>query len=189
MTDRFVVSSTTLSGVKSIRRKRIGDERGWLERLFCLDDLAFAGWIWNIAQINRTLTRRKGTVRGMHFQTAPYEEAKLITCLKGKVFDVAVDLRPSSPTYGHWHGEILSDANDTSLLIPPGFAHGFQALSGDVEMLYFHSAPYAAAVEGGVRPDDPALSIAWPLEIAEMSDRDRNHPLLNMEDGNEEGER
>jgi len=181
MTERFVVSSTPLAGVKSIRRKRIGDERGWLERLFCLDDLAVAGWIWNVAQINRTLTARKGTVRGMHFQRAPFEEAKLVTCLKGKVFDVAVDLRPASPTYLHWHGEILSDANDTSLLVPTGCAHGFQALSDDVEMLYFHSAPYAAAAEGGVRADDPALGIAWPMEIAEMSERDRNHPLL--EDG------
>lgn len=181
MTERFVVSSTPLAGVKSIRRKRIGDERGWLERLFCLDDLAVAGWIWNVAQINRTLTARKGTVRGMHFQRAPFEEAKLVTCLKGKVFDVAVDLRPASPTYLHWHGEILSDANDTSLLVPTGCAHGFQALSDDVEMLYFHSAPYAVAAEGGVRADDPALGIAWPMEIAEMSERDRNHPLL--EDG------
>ncbi|PKQ05536.1 MAG: dTDP-4-dehydrorhamnose 3,5-epimerase [Alphaproteobacteria bacterium HGW-Alphaproteobacteria-11] len=179
MTDRFVVSSTPLSGVKSIRRNRVGDARGWLERLFCKDDLAFAGWIWDIAQINRTLTLRKNTVRGMHFQAAPYEEAKLITCLKGKVFDVAVDLRPSSPTYRHWHGEILSDANDTTLLIPPGFAHGFQALSDNVEMLYFHSAPYAAAYEGGVRADDPALAIRWPREIAEMSDRDRSFPLLD----------
>ncbi|MEQ8283872.1 MAG: dTDP-4-dehydrorhamnose 3,5-epimerase [Parvibaculum sp.] len=178
MTDRFVVSSTSLSGVKSVRRKRVGDERGWLERLFCRDDLAFAGWIWDIAQINRTFTHSKGTVRGMHFQNAPYEEAKLITCLKGKVFDVAVDLRPNSPTCRRWHGEVLSDSNDTSLLIPQGFAHGFQALSDDVEMLYFHSAPYAAAYEGGVRADDPALSIRWPREIVEMSDRDRNFPLL-----------
>ncbi|MBX3497616.1 MAG: dTDP-4-dehydrorhamnose 3,5-epimerase family protein [Parvibaculum sp.] len=179
MTERFVVTSTALSGVKSIRRNRMGDERNWLERLFCRDDLAFAGWIWDIAQINRTLTCRKGAVRGMHFQTPPYEEAKLVTCLKGKAFNVAVDLRPSSPTCRHWHGEILSDANDTSLLIPPGFAHGFQALSGDVEMLYFHSAPYAAACEGGVRADDPALAIRWPQEISEMSEKDMNFPLLD----------
>lgn len=182
MTDRFVVSSTPLAGVKRIRRNRIGDERGWLERLFCLDDLAVAGWIWNIAQINRTMTTRKGTVRGMHFQRAPFEEAKLVTCLKGKVFDVAVDLRPASPTHLRWHGEILSDVNDTSLLVPPGCAHGFQALSDDVEMLYFHSAPYAAAAEGGVRADDPALSIVWPMEISEMSERDRNHPLIEDEE-------
>lgn len=183
MTDRFVVSPTALAGVHCIRRKRVGDQRGWLERLFCSDELATAGWSWNIAQINRTLTRRKGAVRGMHFQHAPHEEAKLVTCLRGEVFDVAVDLRPNSSTYGRWHGEVLSEANDTSLLIPPGCAHGFQALSDDVEMLYFHSAPYVAAAEGGVRPDDPALLIVWPMEITEMSDRDRSHPLLNDREG------
>ncbi|MEQ8267808.1 MAG: dTDP-4-dehydrorhamnose 3,5-epimerase [Parvibaculum sp.] len=178
MTQRFETIATPLSGLVCLRRLRIGDERGWLERLFCSEDLASVGWTWPVAQVNRTLTARKGTVRGMHFQNPPHEEAKLVTCLKGEVLDVAVDLRPGSPTCRQWHGVRLSNENALSLLIPPGFAHGLQALTDDVEMLYLHSAAYNAGAEGGVRADDPAIGIEWPLEISDWSLRDRSHPLL-----------
>ncbi|ABS64955.1 dTDP-4-dehydrorhamnose 3,5-epimerase [Parvibaculum lavamentivorans DS-1] len=178
MTGRFEIVDTPLAGLKLLHRRRMGDDRGWLERLFCADELASAGWVWPIAQINRTLTVNKGTVRGMHFQHPPHEEAKLVTCLRGEVLDVAVDLRKNSPTYLGWHGEILSGKNAASLLIPPGFAHGFQTLTSDVEMFYVHSAPYAPQAEDGVRADDPAIAIAWPLEIAERSERDRNFSLV-----------
>jgi dTDP-4-dehydrorhamnose 3,5-epimerase len=182
MNGRFSASRTPLPGLVSLLRKPMGDERGWLERLFCMDDLAAAGWVWPIWQINRTLTSRKGTVRGMHFQRPPHREAKLVTCLKGDVFDVAVDLRPQSPTFRRWHGIRLSGKKNVSLLIPLGFAHGFQTLSDDVEMLYFHSAPYSPHLDDGLRPDDPALGIKWPLEIKEMSERDRQHKLLDERD-------
>lgn len=179
MSARFNIESTPLEGLTVLKRVRMGDERGWLERLFCAEELQSAGWTWPVAQMNRTFTGKAGTVRGMHFQTAPHEEAKLVTCLAGEVFDVAVDMRPGSSTYLHWHGERLSNENALSLLIPPGFAHGFQTLTDSVEMLYVHSAPFAPGAEGGVRADDPALRIEWPLEIGERSERDRNHPLLS----------
>ncbi|MDX5367281.1 MAG: dTDP-4-dehydrorhamnose 3,5-epimerase family protein [Alphaproteobacteria bacterium] len=172
MTARFDVAPTPLAGLVRLVRKRMGDQRGWLERLYCGEELKDAGWLWPVAQINRTLTARRGTVRGMHFQRAPHEEAKLVACLRGEVFDVAVDLRPGSASFGRWHGEFLSGGNGASLLIPPGFAHGFQTMTDDVEMFYIHSAAYAPAAEGGVRADDPALGIEWPLPIGERSERD-----------------
>lgn len=178
MSTRFDILPVSLEGVVALKRKRMGDERGWLERLFCAEELRGAGWKWQVAQMNRTFTARKGTVRGMHFQHPPHEEAKLVTCLAGEVYDVAVDLRPGSPTYLRWHGERLSNENATSLLIPPGFAHGFQTLTDNVEMLYVHSAPFAPDAEGGVRADDPAIGIDWLLPIGERSERDLNHPLL-----------
>jgi len=178
MTGRFEIIRTPLEGLMLLRRRRMGDERGWLERLFCAEELKDAGWSWPVTQMNRTLTARKGSVRGMHFQHPPHEEAKLVTCLRGEVLDVAVDLRENSPTFRRWHGEILSDGNAASLLIPPGFAHGFQTLTDNVEMLYVHSAAYAPEAEDGVRADDPTIAIAWPLDITERSERDRNFPLL-----------
>jgi dTDP-4-dehydrorhamnose 3,5-epimerase len=179
MSNRFNIIETPLAGLVRLDRVRMGDQRGWLERMFCAEELNGAGWTTGIAQINRTLTLNRGTLRGMHFQNAPHEEAKLVSCLAGEVFDVAIDVRRSSPTYLHWHGEILSADNARSLLIPEGFAHGFQTLSDTVEMLYFHSVPYAPASEDGLRPDDPTLAIAWPLAISEMSERDRSHKLLS----------
>lgn len=181
VTARFEPIETPLQGLLCLRRLRMGDERGWLERLFCADELKQVGWPWPVAQMNRTLTVRKGAVRGMHFQRPPHEEAKLVTCLKGEVLDVAIDLRSGSPTRWQWHGVRLSDENALSLLIPPGFAHGFQTLTDNVEMLYVHSAPYMAEAERGIRADDPAIGIEWPLEIAERSERDRKHPLLREE--------
>ncbi len=179
MSNRFDILPTPLVGVMRLDRIRMGDQRGWLERMFCAEELSAAGWTWSIAQINRTLTLNRGTLRGMHFQSAPHLEAKLVSCLAGEVFDVTVDLRKNSATYLQWHGEVLSADNARSLLIPEGFAHGFQTLSDKVEMLYFHSAAYAPQAEDGLRPDDPALAIAWPLAISEMSARDRGHKLLS----------
>ncbi len=177
---RFNTLKTPLEGLMLIERKRLGDHRGWFERMFCTDDLSEAGWHWPVVQINRTRTELAGTVRGMHFQHAPYAEAKLVNCLAGEVFDVAVDMREGSPTFGKWHGEVLSATNARALIIPQGFAHGFQTLSDDVEMLYFHSAAYKPEAEDGLRPDDPALAISWPLAITEMSQRDREHRLLTV---------
>lgn len=134
-----------------------------------------------IVQINHTLTRLKGTVRGMHYQLPPYAEIKMVSCLHGEVFDVAVDLRKGSPTFLQWRGEVLSAANRRSLLIPEGFAHGFQALSGDCELVYLHTASHRPDAEGGLNVMDPALAIAWPLAIGEVSERDGNHKLIEKD--------
>jgi dTDP-4-dehydrorhamnose 3,5-epimerase len=179
MSSRFDIVPTPLGGLLRLDRVRIGDQRGWFERMFCADELSAVGWTKGIAQINHTLTLNLGVVRGMHFQNAPHEEAKFVNCLVGEVFDVAVDVRKNSPTYLQWHAEILSADNARSLLIPEGFAHGFQTLTDNVEMLYFHSTSYAPKYEDGLRPEDPKLAIDWPLAISEMSERDRNHKLLS----------
>lgn len=176
---RFFIGETPLEGLKVITRGRVGDHRGFLSRIFCAEELAHAGWRKPIAQINHTLTQRQGTVRGMHFQRAPYAEMKLVNCIRGTVFDVAVDLRASSETFLRWHAEELTPDNGRSLLIPEGFAHGFQALSDDCELVYLHSAAYAPGAEAGVNPLDPRLGVSWPLPITEMSARDAGHPMLN----------
>lgn len=175
---RLVITHLPLAGLKLITRHRLGDSRGSFSRLFCAEELAPAGWTKSIAQINHTVTPKIGTVRGMHFQPPPYSEMKLVTCLRGEVYDVAVDLRQGSATFLSWHGEILSADNSRAMLIPKGLAHGFQALTDDVELLYFHSAPYAAGFEGGVQPIDPQLGITWPMPIAMLSERDSAHSLL-----------
>jgi len=131
-----------------------------------------------IAQINRTLTAHRGTVRGMHYQTPPHAEAKLVSCLRGTVFDVAVDVRRGSPTFLHWHAQRLSADNHHSLLIPPGFAHGFQTLEDNCELLYLHTAAYAAQAEAALNARDPRLDISWPAPINVQSPRDAAHPLL-----------
>jgi len=176
---RFAVDDMPLAGLKRLTRQRIGDQRGFLSRLFCADELAGAGWHRPIAQINHTLTAVRGTVRGMHFQRPPHAEMKLVSCIRGEVWDVAVDLREGSATFLRWHAERLSADNGHALLIPEGFAHGFQALTDDVELLYCHSMPHEPAAEGGLHPMDPALSIAWPLPAANLSPRDGQHKLMD----------
>lgn len=178
---RFTVTDLPLTGLKRVQRQRLGDSRGFLSRLFCAEELGSAGWDKPVAQINHTYTARKGTVRGMHFQRPPHTERKLVSCLRGEVWDVAVDLRPDSPTFLHWHAEHLSAENGCALLIPEGFAHGFQALTDDVELLYCHSAAYAAQSEDGLTPADPRLGIRWPLAITELSARDAGHPLITSD--------
>lgn len=176
---RFDVTDTPLQGLKLVQRKRIGDERGFLSRLYCSAELAEAGFTDPIVQINQTLTVRAGALRGMHFQHPPHAEDKFVSVLHGEVFDVAVDLRAGSPTFLRWHGECLSGENARSLFIPKGFAHGFQALTEDCELLYLHTASYRGPAEGGLNPFDPKLAIEWPLEVTDMSARDRGHALLD----------
>lgn len=174
----FSIFDTPIKDLKVIERKPIGDSRGFLARIFCADQLKIAGWHIPIAQINQTLTRKRGTVRGMHFQNAPHAEMKLISCLRGEIFDVAVDLRHNSPTFLKWHAEKLSSENCRALLIPEGFAHGFQTLTDDCELVYLHSAPYIPASEAGIRAADSRLGILWPLDFSEISQRDSEHPLI-----------
>jgi dTDP-4-dehydrorhamnose 3,5-epimerase len=177
--NRLAITDIPLAGLKRIERQRQGDTRGFLSRLFCANELRPAGWTGPVAQINHTHTTRKGTVRGMHFQHPPHAEMKLVSCLRGEVWDVAVDIRAGSPTFLRWHAEILSADNGRALLIPQGFAHGFQALSDHAELIYCHSAPYNAEAEGGLNPRDPKLAIAWPLRLGEMSSRDALRSMLD----------
>jgi dTDP-4-dehydrorhamnose 3,5-epimerase len=177
--NRFTVTALPLAGLKLIERRCLGDSRGFLSRLFCVEELDAAGWCKPIAQINHTYTARRGTVRGMHHQHQPHAEMKMVTCIRGEVWDVAVDLRKGSPTFLHWHAEVLSADNNRALLIPEGFAHGFQALTDDVELLYCHSAVHRPDAEAALNAQDPRLAITWPLEIAELSLRDAKHPLID----------
>ena len=139
---RFAVLDTPISGLKIIERQRLADERGFLSRMFCADELLAAGWSKPVEQINQTLTRRQGAIRGMHFQFPPHAEMKLVNCVRGEVWDVAVDLRRGSPTFLKWFGVALSPENGRALLVPEGFAHGFQVLAPDSELIYLHSCPY-----------------------------------------------
>lgn len=176
---RFDFIATDIVGLTVVQRKAIEDGRGFLSRFYCFDEFRQAGIDKPVAQINHTLTRKKGAVRGLHFQYPPHTETKLVSCLKGEIFDVAVDLRRSSPTFLHWHGEILSATNRKSLLIPDGFAHGFQSLTENSELIYLHTASYCAGAEGALNVADPKLNIAWPLPIGDLSTRDRSHSFIN----------
>ncbi|UHS63920.1 dTDP-4-dehydrorhamnose 3,5-epimerase family protein [Agrobacterium vaccinii] len=174
---RFTRIPTPLTELVVIERQHLGDERGFFSRFFCMEEISDFG-VGSIAQINHTMTQAKATIRGMHFQRAPHDEAKFVSCLQGKIFDVAIDLRPASPTYLKWHGEILSKENARSLLIPSGFAHGFQTLTENCELIYLHDKPHAPNAEAGIHPLDPAISVSWPLPVTQMSVRDRTFELL-----------
>jgi dTDP-4-dehydrorhamnose 3,5-epimerase len=179
--NRFEIQATPLTDLSLLTRRVMGDDRGYLERLFCSSDLRSVVRDRTIVQINHTLTTRRGTVRGMHFQYPPRAEMKIVQCLRGEVFDVAVDLRRGSPTFLRWHGEKLSENNHRTLVIPEGFAHGFQTLTDNCEMVYFHTECYAPEAEAGLNPADPRLGIAWPEPITDISARDRGHAFIDAD--------
>jgi dTDP-4-dehydrorhamnose 3,5-epimerase len=176
---RFTHIDTPIAGLVLVERHPIGDHRGYFERLFCRDELKDVMGDRRVAQINHTLTATAGTLRGMHFQHPPHAEMKLVTCLRGEVFDVAVDLRQGSPTLLHWHAEHLSADNHRTLVIPEGFAHGFQTLTDGCELLYLHTAAYQPDAEDGLNALDPRLGIRWPLPVLDRSPRDLEHPPLD----------
>lgn len=178
----MIIRDTPLSGLHTVRSESRVDPRGAFTRLFCAQELSPLLDTRHVVQINHSLTRRRGTLRGLHFQRAPWAEMKFVRCLAGKVWDVAVDLRTDSPTFLRWHAEELSPEAGLTMVIPEGFAHGFQALADDSELLYLHTAPYEPTSEAGLRYDDPFLAIAWPEPLTELSDRDRSHPLLRAGD-------
>ena len=177
----MILKQTSLSGVIVSESQLFSDQRGFFKRLFCEKELSIIWGERQIVQINQSLTKNVGAIRGMHFQHPPYAEMKLVRCLKGKVWDVAIDLRAGSATFLKWHAEELSPDNSRMLVIPEGCAHGFQVLEENSELLYLHSASYCSEAEGGVPYNDPRLNIEWPLEIADISDRDLMHPLINPE--------
>ena len=172
------VIANPLPNLFVIELEPIEDNRGRFVRLFCQRELKQVGLIENITQVNCSLTRKKGAIRGMHFQYPPKAEIKIVRCLRGAVFDVAIDLRHNSPTFLQWHGETLTEEGMKMMFIPAGFAHGFQALEANSELLYFHTEFYSPDHEGGVRYDDPLVGVRWPCKVSEVSERDRNHPPL-----------
>ncbi len=179
--ERFSFELLPLEGACRIARRKLGDERGFLERMFCGQELAERVGFGVVTQINRTLTRSVGVVRGMHYQAQPSAEAKIITCLRGGIQDVIVDIRKGSPTFLQHIAVPLSADDGSALFVPRGFAHGFQTLQPDTELLYLHDNYYDCEREHGLFPLDPALGIQWPLEISQMSDRDRNHPTITSD--------
>ena len=177
MKPKISSSETKLSDLYYIDRFPIIDERGSFERIFCSNELVEWGDL-KVAQINRTFTKNRGSMRGLHCQLPPSAERKYVMCLTGSVFDIAVDLRSGSETFGHWFGVELNGKSQNALLIPEGFAHGFQTLEDNVFMLYLHSASYDATAEAGLNPLDPDLAIDWPLPVNIQSARDKNLPSL-----------
>ncbi len=172
------ILATPLSGVFVVETTPFSDKRGVFSRLYCESELSEIVGTRRIIQINHSRTALAGALRGLHFQAAPHAETKFVRCLRGRVFDVAIDLRSASPSFLQWHAEELSPANARMLVIPEGCAHGFQALESDSELLYLHTSAYAPDAEAGVRFDDPRLAIRWPLPVADLSPRDSALPLL-----------
>ena len=168
-----------LEGAYVIEPESLQDDRGMFTRIFCQRELMEIGHSKSIVQINHSVTVEKGTIRGMHFQYPPRAEIKMVRCLRGSVFDVIVDIRNSSPTFGKWHGEVLSSDNMKMMYIAEGFAHGFQALIENAELLYLHTEFYDPKYEGGVAFDDPDIGIDWPLPAAMISAKDRGLPPLS----------
>jgi dTDP-4-dehydrorhamnose 3,5-epimerase len=175
-----IFNDTALEGVLLVDPELLTDERGGFARTFCTEEFAEHGLDARVVQSNISLNARAGTLRGMHYQADPHGEAKLVRVTSGAIFDVAVDLRPSSPTYLQWFGTELSSQNQRALWIPVGCAHGFQTLHDDSEVLYLMSAPYVPGAGRGVRWDDPAFGIEWPAPpsggMRTMSERDATYP-------------
>ena len=172
--------STKLHGLFIVNTNYQSDTRGSFSRLFCKNELDVALQGRDIVQVNFSITKARGAVRGMHFQHPPNSEMKFVRCIKGRVWDVIVDLRRNSPTFMEWHSEELSQHNKRMIVIPEGCAHGFQTLDAESELLYLHTDYYAPDAEGGLAYNDPMLNISWPLPITEISERDKRHPKLNQ---------
>ena len=175
----MIFTPTQLEKVFLIDLQQVGDSRGWFSRTYCKNEFAAIGHDKEWVQLNHSFTAKKGTIRGMHFQVPPFSEIKMVRCIAGAVLDVVIDLRKESPTFLQWIGAELSAANKRMIYIPEGFAHGFQCLEENCELLYHHSAFYTPGAEGGIRYNDPLIGIEWPLELADISERDKNHPFLN----------
>lgn len=180
----FTLRATPLDGLTIVETTPVCDARGQFSRIFCEDELAALRPHLHFTQINLSMTFRRGVVRGMHFQRAPATEAKMIRCVSGRVFDVAVDIRVGSPTWLRWHAVELDADSPKQIFIPEGFAHGFQALAENSQLLYMHTASWNRDAEGALRHDDPTLAIVWPLPIIDVSIRDSSATMI---DGNFKG--
>ena len=175
----MIFTETKLAGSYIIEPEPRLDERGWFARYFCKEEFEKIGHTKEWVQMNHSFTNFKGSIRGMHFQVAPYKEIKMLRCIAGAVYDVIIDLRKDSATFLEWTGVELSAANRKMLYIPEGFAHGFQCLEDNCELTYHHSAFYQPGAEAGIRYNDPLINIEWPLPLTVISPRDEQHPLLD----------
>ena len=175
----MIFSETKLKACYLISPELHNDSRGWFARTFCKEEFLKIGHKKEWVQLNHSATFKKGSVRGMHYQLPPFSEIKMVRCIAGSIFDVVIDLRKDSPTFLQWFGEELSAENKKMIYIPEGFAHGFQTLSDSCELIYHHTAFYKPDSEGGIRFNDKKININWPLNVSEISERDRQHPLLD----------
>jgi dTDP-4-dehydrorhamnose 3,5-epimerase len=173
-------NETPLSGAYTIDLNKIGDERGFFARLFCQQEFVAHGLQGSCMQANNSLSRDRGTLRGLHYQLAPKAETKLVRCIQGVIYDLILDIRPDSATFGQSFGAILTQENRTMMYVPQGFAHGFLTLSENAEVLYLVSESYCKELERGIRWDDPAFGIVWPETPKVISDRDRSHPDFSV---------
>ena len=175
----MIFTETPLKGSYVIDLEPFTDERGWFARTFSKDEFQKIGHNKEWLQLNHSYTKERGILRGLHYQFPPFSEIKLVRCIRGKVFDVIVDIRKESPTFLKWFGVELNDSEMKMLYIPEGFAHGFQALSDDCELIYMHTEFYQPGHEGGIKYNDKLVNIQWPEGITVISNRDESHPALN----------
>ena len=175
--NKFKFIKTSIPDVKVCISQPIKDERGYLDRVYCQHEFRKITRS-SIKQINRTFTKKVGTIRGFHYQKKPYSEIKIIKCVKGKIFDVALDIRKNSSTFLKYHAEIISAENNKIILIPEGFAHGFQTLTENCELIYFHTQFYNKKSESGINLLDSKINIKWPKKISFISQRDKNFSLI-----------
>ena len=170
---------TSLKGAYVIELEPFIDHRGMFARIFCKEEFKKINLRKDIVQINHSITIKKGSIRGMHYQLPPTAEIKNVKVLKGSICDVIVDIRQGSPTFLKWHAEILSDKDSKVMYIPEGFAHGFQALKDNCELLYFNTEFYSPQNERRIRYDDNLIGIKWPLKVTDISEKDKKCPLLD----------
>ena len=179
----MIFTETPLRGAYLVAPELREDDRGAFARVFCQDEMRDHGLEPVIAQANVSVNHRAGTLRGMHYQVPPHDEAKLVRCTRGAIFDVIVDLRPESPTHLQPFGARLDEDDRLALYVPPMFAHGYQALTDRAEVTYLVSAPYAPGAERGLAHDDPALGIDWPMPVTDISDKDATWPRIDPDAG------
>jgi len=172
----MLFNKTPLDGAYTIDLDKKGDDRGFFARFFCTEEFKQHGLDQHYVQVNNSLSAYKGTLRGMHYQLAPKAESKLVRCIKGALYDVILDLREGSPTFGQWYGTELTAENRKMMYVPKGFGHGFITLSDDTEALYMVSEFYAPQLERGIRWNDPRFNIQWPIAPKIVSDKDSAHP-------------
>ncbi len=172
-------NETPLKGAYTIELEKFGDDRGFFARFFCKKEYEALGLDNEIVQINNSLSKDKGTLRGLHYQLAPKSETKIVRCVKGALYDVILDLREGSETFGKWFAAELTPENRTMMLVPKGFGHGFLTLTEDTEALYLVTEYYAPELERGIRWNDPKFDIKWPFDPVIISDKDKNHPDFN----------
>ena len=177
--EKLSFAPTPFGNLHIVKRQRNGDLRGFFDRIYCKSEFYDEALNFNVKQVNHSFTHRRGSVRGMHFQVEPYAEEKLVTCLSGEVFDVVVDVRTGSSTFLQNYSQVLSQKNSRSLYIPVGFAHGFQTLTDNCQLLYLHSSNYSPVHERNLNVLDPSLAINWPLPIGEISEKDKNHSFIS----------